>query len=78
MGAGGGVCIIGWEAEHGRKRSEGEGERIEVPAARAVCSSGTYDFVDCMPADYFRFSFLFEIRIDFENDEFLRVETRAC
>ena len=20
MGAGGGVCIIGWEAEHGRKR----------------------------------------------------------
>ena len=27
---------------------ECERERIEVPAARAVCSSGTYEAVDCL------------------------------
>ena len=30
------------------EESESEGIRTEVPAARAVCLTGTYDFVGCL------------------------------
>ena len=66
MGAGGGVCIIGWKAEHRckrrrcQKRARMKEQKSRCQQQEHPCSSDTYDFVDYLSAavaDSFRFLF---------------------